>query len=93
MDREEKFWYDYIIDARENGNRFLQIAKNISQDLVQKLKTFPILRYGSIRGGLIIERKIKRDYPLGKIAERTIGYERIDEKGNYRGVGLSLIHI
>ena len=88
MDREEKFWYDYIIDARENGNRFLPIAKNISQDLVQKLKTFPILRYGSIRGGLIIERKIKRDYPLGKIAERTIGYERIDEKGNYRGVGL-----
>ena len=46
------------------------------------------LKYGSIRGGLIIERKIKRDYPLGKIAERTIGYERIDEKGNYRGVGL-----
>ena len=88
LDREEKFWYDYIIDARENGNRFLPIAKNISQDLVQKLKTFPILRYGSIRGGLIIERKIKRDYPLGKIAERTIGYERIDEKGNYRGVGL-----
>ena len=68
---------------------FYQIyLKNISQDLVQKLKTFPILRYGSIRGGLIIERKIKRDYPLGKIAERTIGYERIDEKGNYRGVGL-----
>ena len=88
LDREEKFWYDYIIDARENGNRFLPIVKNISQDLVQKLKTFPILRYGSIRGGLIIERKIKRDYPLGKIAERTIGYERIDEKGNYRGVGL-----
>ena len=88
LGREEKFWYNYIIDARENGNRFLPIAKNISQDLVQKLKTFPILRYGSIRGGLIIERKIKRDYPLGKIAERTIGYERIDEKGNYRGVGL-----
>ena len=43
LDREEKFWYDYIIDARENGNRFLPIAKNISQDLVQKLKTFPIL--------------------------------------------------
>ena len=86
--KEEKFWYDYIIDARENGNRFLPISKNISQDLVQKIKTFPILRFGSIRGGLIIERKIRRDYPLGKIAERTIGYERIDEKGNYRGVGL-----
>jgi len=88
LGREEKFWYDYIIDARKNGNRFLPIAKNISQDLVQKIKSFPILRFGSIRGGLIIERKIKRDYPLGKIAERTIGYERIDEKGNYRGVGL-----
>ena len=43
MDREEKFWYDYIIDARENGNRFLPISKNISQDLVQKIKTFQIL--------------------------------------------------
>ena len=37
---------------------------------------------------MIIESKIKREYPLGKVAERTIGYERVDDKGNYRGVGL-----
>ena len=32
--------------------------------------------------GEVIEKKIKREFPLGKVAERTIGYERIDENGN-----------
>ena len=43
---------------------------------------------GGVRGGLIIEKKNSRDYPLNKIAERTIGYERISQDDNFSGVGL-----
>jgi cell division protein FtsI (penicillin-binding protein 3) len=40
------------------------------------------------RGGLIVEQEIKREHPLGKIAERTIGYELKDKNGAYFRVGL-----
>ena len=32
--------------------------------------------------------KNSRDYPLNKIAERTIGYERLTKDDNFSGVGL-----
>ena len=86
-DDSEK-WLEYLLKARKDNNRYLPIFKNIEKDKVDKIKQLSILKYGSIRGGLIIEDKIKREYPLGKVAERTIGYERIDKNGNYWGVGL-----
>ena len=77
-----------IIKARKNSNRYLNLFRNVDILSLGKIKRFPILKYGIIKGGLIIENKISREYPFGKIAERTIGYERIDENGNFRGVGL-----
>ncbi|KKM21418.1 hypothetical protein LCGC14_1635610, partial [marine sediment metagenome] len=40
------------------------------------------------KGGLIIEQKTVREHPLGKIAERSVGYENVDDNGYYSGVGL-----
>ena len=77
-----------IKKARKNNNRYLNLFRNVDIKSLGKIKGFPILKYGTINGGLIIENKISREYPFGKIAERTIGYERIDENGNFRGVGL-----
>ena len=37
---------------------------------------------------MIVEQEIKREHPLGKIAERTIGYEKLDKDGTYFRVGL-----
>ncbi len=74
--------------ARENNNRYLNIFRNIDNKSLEKIKSFPILKYGTIKGGFIVENKITREYPFGKIAERTIGYERVDENGNFKGVGL-----
>jgi len=81
-------WLNYFREAKNNNNRYLPIIKNIDLDKVNNFKKLPIFKYGSIKGGLIIEKKIKREYPLGKVAERTIGYEKIDKDGNYWGVGL-----
>ena len=81
-------WLNYFREAKNNNNRYLPIIKNIDLDKVNEFKKLPIFKYGSIKGGLIIEKKIKREYPLGKVAERTIGYEKIDPDGDYWGVGL-----
>ena len=45
-----------------------------SEFILNKIKQMPLFRMGGVRGGLIIEKKNSRDYPLNKIAERTIGY-------------------
>ena len=74
--------------ARQNNNRYLNIFKNVDNKSLDQIKSFPILKYGTIKGGFIVENKTTREYPFGKIAERTIGYERVDEKGNFKGVGL-----
>ena len=39
------------------------------------------------KGGMIVEQKTVREHPIGKIAERTIGYDRIDE-GIVKRVGI-----
>ena len=81
-------WLNNFREAKNKNNRYLPIIKNIDLDKVNEFKKLPIFKYGSIKGGLIIEKKIKREYPLGKVAERTIGYEKIDKDGDYWGVGL-----
>ena len=81
-------WQKYLTDSRNNNNRYLSIIKNVDKEKVDLIKKLPIFKYGSIKGGLIIEKKIQREYPLGKVAERTIGYEKTDRNGNYWGVGL-----
>ena len=77
-----------IKKGREKNNRYLNIFRNIDLKSLEIIKSFPILKHGTIKGGLIIENKVTREYPFGKIAERTVGYERIDDNGNFRGVGL-----
>jgi cell division protein FtsI (penicillin-binding protein 3) len=39
------------------------------------MKQFPIFNKGVYRGGFIAEHKTVRAHPIGKIAERTIGYD------------------
>lgn len=74
--------------ARKNKNRYLLIAKNIGYSKYQRIKQFPIFKRGAYRGGLIVEQSTIREHPLGKIAERTVGYERQDGDGYYTRVGL-----
>ena len=40
-----------------------------------EVKNFPLFNTGPYKGGLIVEQSIEREHPMGKIAERTIGYE------------------
>lgn len=74
--------------ARVNGQRYLLIARNLGYSEYMKVKSFPIFNLGAYKGGLIVEQRTVREHPLGKMGERTVGYERKDENGYYTKVGL-----
>jgi cell division protein FtsI (penicillin-binding protein 3) len=74
--------------AKRTGNRYTLIARNLTYSEYQQIKQLPLFSLPSLRGGLIVESKMMREHPIGKIAERTIGYEKPDPAGNFLRVGL-----
>lgn len=74
-----KYYKDKLRLAKRRKNRYLLIARNIGYNDYVKMKSFPIFKLGVYRGGFIAEQKTVRAHPIGKIAERTIGYD--DHRG------------
>ncbi len=81
-------WAQKLRSARANKHRYLLIARNLGYSEYIKIKNFPMFNLGSNRGGIIVEQRTVREHPLGKMAERTVGYERQDDSGYYTRVGL-----
>lgn len=74
--------------ARANKNRYFLLARNINYTDYTRLRNFPLLNLGAFRGGLIVEQTTKREHPMGGIAQRSIGYERMDEDHNVTRAGI-----
>ena len=74
--------------ARANKNRYMLLARNLSYSNYIRFRNFPLLNLGAFRGGLIVEQDTKREHPMGEIAQRTIGYERVDDQGNTTRPGI-----
>ncbi|MDT0684789.1 penicillin-binding protein [Autumnicola psychrophila] len=74
--------------ARVNKQRYLLIAKNLGYSEYIKFRNFPMFNLGAYKGGLIVEQRTVREHPLGKMGERTVGYERKDADGYFTRVGL-----
>ncbi len=86
--RPSSYHVNTITKARNNKNRYFLLARNISYSDYIRLRNFPMLKLGAIKGGLIVEQTTRREHPMGGIAERTIGYERIDDQGNVTRPGI-----
>ncbi|MDC0623112.1 transpeptidase family protein [Flavobacteriaceae bacterium] len=86
--KPESYFIQLLKNARDSENRYLLIARNLGYNDHVKIKNFPLFKLGSFKGGLIVEQKTKRDYPMGGVAQRTIGYERTDDKGNVTRPGI-----
>jgi cell division protein FtsI (penicillin-binding protein 3) len=73
----------WLRKARKHKNRYLLIAKNLTYNEYQRVKKFPLFKLGPYKGGMITEKKLVRERPIGRIAERTIGWDekRIDASG------------
>lgn len=69
-------WESYLRNKRKKKSRYVRLAEEISYTKLQKVKSCCIFNKGKFKGGLIYEQKNFRKMPLGKIAERTIGYDQ-----------------
>ncbi|MBC7606331.1 MAG: transpeptidase family protein [Burkholderiales bacterium] len=74
--------------ARANKNRYFLVARDLSFTQYLKIKSYPLFNLGAYKGGIIVEQKTVREHPIGKIAERTIGYERLTPGGDADGKGI-----
>ena len=74
--------------ARTTKNRYYLLARDLSYTDYMKIKSFPLFNLGAYKGGIIVEQKTVREHPIGKIAERTIGYERVKPNGESEGKGI-----
>ena len=83
--------------AKINKSRYLLIARDLSYTDYIKVKNFPLFKLGAFKGGFIKEQKTVRERPIGRIAERTIGWDekrigtdgkefpvRVGLEGNFR---------
>ena len=77
--RSTSYWETKIRKGRSQKNRYLFIARKLGYNDYIKVKKFPIFKLGVYKGGFIAEQTTVRAHPLGKVAERTVGYD------DYRG--------
>ena len=80
LGKSPEFFEKKLRNARKSKNRYILIAKDIGYNDYMKMKQFPIFKLGVYKGGFIAEHKTVRAHPIGKIAERTIGYH--DNRGD-----------
>ena len=88
FNKPSSFFQLELTAARTNKNRFLLVARDLSYTEYMRIKSFPLFKLGIYKGGIIIEQKTVRKHPIGEIAQRTIGYERITPEGIADGKGI-----
>ncbi|UGU14875.1 transpeptidase family protein [Sinomicrobium kalidii] len=88
LGRPSSYYQKAFRKARANKNRYLLVTRDLGYADYIRIKNFPLFELGPYKGGIIVEQHVEREHPLGKIAERSIGYERVDDKGHVLRVGL-----
>lgn len=74
--------------ARAHRKRYLHIATKLNYVQYMRLKSFPLFHLGKNKGGMIVQQVNVREYPMGMIANRTIGYERKNDDGTFTRKGI-----
>jgi cell division protein FtsI (penicillin-binding protein 3) len=69
-----RYYQKRLRAAKNKKRRYFLIARNIGYTDYLKMKKFPIFNLGVYKGGFIAKHRTERAHPIGKIAERTIGY-------------------
>ena len=83
---KDRHWSTYkqeLVRAREKGERYYLVKRNVSYTQLQEVKNFPIYREGRFKGGVQYVQTNKRVRPYAMLAARTIGYTM---SGNSRSV-------
>ncbi len=81
-------WESEFRRARSNKKRYMHIATKLSYTDYMRLRSFPLFNLGKYKGGMIVDQVHVREYPMGMIANRTIGYERKNDDGTFTRKGI-----
>lgn len=74
-DKSKKEYLRILKSARNSGDNYVVLKRNVSYKDLQKVKTFPIFKRGR-RGGLVTLQTNRRERPFQMLAARTIGLSR-----------------
>lgn len=88
LGKSSQYYKTELLKARATNNRYYLLARNLSYTEYTRMKKFPLFSLGVYKGGMIAEQKTVRKHPIGMVAERTIGYERLWENGQADGKGI-----
>ena len=88
LGKPSAYYHSELRKAKADKNRYFLLARKLSYTEYMRMKTFPLFNLGTYKGGMITEQKTVREHPIGKIAERTIGYERVTPSGDPDGKGI-----
>ncbi len=76
-DKTEREYSRALRNARQDGQRYFLVKRNISYQDLKAIKKFPIFKMGRYKGGLIAVQENKRILPFRDLAYRTIGYYNV----------------
>lgn len=86
-DKTQSEYRKIFVDAyRKKEGRLSLCSKEISYFDFQKVSKFPVFSYGKIKGGLVVEDRLRRQKPFGSLASRTIGNIQSSNKKGYSGI-------
>ena len=67
----------HLRDSRvKKNNKYVKLRSKVTHNELSSLRSFPILKLGQNKGGLIAEERPNRENPFGILAKRTIGLLR-----------------
>ena len=84
-DQSAESYKRLLLEARNTGNQYTLIHRDVDYRVLTELRDLPIFSEGQYKGGLIVHRHNDRELPFGKLAERTIGYDRVGARVGVEG--------
>lgn len=75
-DKTKVEWERALRKGKADGSQYFPLKNNVTYDVLQQVREFPILREGKYKGGFIEEKESKRQKPYGLLANRTLGSKR-----------------
>lgn len=79
-DKSAAAYENRLRKERSKGSRYVLIKRKVNYNQLKVMKNFPIFNAGRFKGGFRYIQKNKRQKPFKKLAERTIGYDRVESK-------------
>jgi cell division protein FtsI (penicillin-binding protein 3) len=78
-------WKAFFEEGKAKKNRHYKIALNITQAELRKMQGFVIFNRGIYKGGIIVEKKTRREHPYKNLASLMLGMAN-EKKGYYFGL-------